>query len=214
MTAGGVRRRRRRGALVAVATCALISAATSAVVAPAYASSCPAGLCLSTQTPADAAAQAPTPSPGGSLLGIQLPPCLICVSPPLPLAVCGVTSDCHQSPPPAAASPRQASTPRSSAGAGSGPAVVPAAGLNLVDPALGAVVIPRTGTPPSAGQFVAGTEPLLRLGPPSVAQLSPVSGLTFGGALRLWPLLVLLDAVALAGLILVLRRTWSPAPAS
>jgi len=46
---------------------------------------------------------------------------------------------------------------------------------------------------------------------PSLAQLSPVSGLSFGGALRLWPALLFLDLAAFVALIAVLRKTWSTA---
>ena len=50
--------------------------------------------------------------------------------------------------------------------------------------------------------------------PPPVEQLTPLAGISFGQAPYLWPLFVLLDVVALGAVILLVRRSWSPARGS
>ena len=47
--------------------------------------------------------------------------------------------------------------------------------------------------------------------PPPVEQLTPLAGISFGQAPYLWPLLVLLDLLAAAAVVLLVRRTWSTA---
>ncbi len=51
----------------------------------------------------------------------------------------------------------------------------------------------------------------LSMTPPSpVEQLTPLAGISFGHAPYMWPLLVILDVLAAVGLVLLVRRTWSP----
>jgi hypothetical protein len=46
--------------------------------------------------------------------------------------------------------------------------------------------------------------------PPPVDQLTPLAGISFGQAPFLWPLFLLLDAIAAGAVVLLVRRTWSP----
>jgi hypothetical protein len=46
--------------------------------------------------------------------------------------------------------------------------------------------------------------------PPPVEPLTPLAGISFGQAPYLWPLLVVLDLVALVAVVMLVRRTWSP----
>ncbi len=46
--------------------------------------------------------------------------------------------------------------------------------------------------------------------PPPVEQLTPLAGISFGQAPYLWPLFILLDVIAAAAVVLLVRRTWSP----
>ena len=46
--------------------------------------------------------------------------------------------------------------------------------------------------------------------PPPVDQLTPLAGISFGQAPYLWPLFLLLDAIAAGAVVLLVRRTWSP----
>jgi hypothetical protein len=43
-----------------------------------------------------------------------------------------------------------------------------------------------------------------------VDQLTPLAGISFGQAPYLWPLFLLLDAIAAGAVVLLVRRTWSP----
>ncbi len=68
-----------------------------------------------------------------------------------------------------------------------------------------------------AGQSSAGSTvsapPALGLSvtpPPPVDQLTPLAGISFGQAPYVWPLFVLLDVIAAAAVVLLVRRTWSP----
>jgi hypothetical protein len=45
--------------------------------------------------------------------------------------------------------------------------------------------------------------------PPPVDQLTPLAGISFGHAPYLWPLFLLLDAIAAGTVVLLVRRTWS-----
>ncbi|MDQ6847727.1 MAG: hypothetical protein M3019_09140 [Candidatus Dormibacteraeota bacterium] len=58
------------------------------------------------------------------------------------------------------------------------------------------------GSPQSAG--------LSMTAPPPVAQLTPLAGISFGRAPYLWPLFLLLDLIAAAAVVVLVRRTWSP----
>jgi hypothetical protein len=49
-------------------------------------------------------------------------------------------------------------------------------------------------------------------GPPPVEQLTPLAGISFGEAPYLWPIFALLDVIAAAAVVLVVRKTWSRAP--
>ena len=46
--------------------------------------------------------------------------------------------------------------------------------------------------------------------PPPVEQLTPLAGISFGQAPYLWPLFIVLDVIAFAAVVLLVRRTWSP----
>jgi hypothetical protein len=47
---------------------------------------------------------------------------------------------------------------------------------------------------------------------PSVEPLTPIAGISFGKAPYLWPLFILLDVIAAAAAVLVVRKTWSKTP--
>ncbi len=57
------------------------------------------------------------------------------------------------------------------------------------------------GSPEAAG--------LSMTGPPPVAELTPLAGISFGRAPYLWPLFLLLDLIAAGAVVVLVRRTWS-----
>jgi hypothetical protein len=73
---------------------------------------------------------------------------------------------------------------------------------------------PGTASAERAGAFatVGAATGLSGGGPPPVEQLTPLAGISFGHAPFLWPVLLLLDVIAAAVAVLVVRKARRPAP--
>lgn len=153
------------------------------------------------------AAPPPTPTPNSqiTILGLQLPPCLVCTSLPLISPICGVTADCRPTP---AAAP--AGSPAVSAGPAAGATAAPTPATRRSPPPPPAQA--QTTPAPAPGSPQAPSPGDLLLAPPVIAELSPASGLSFGGAPALLPVFAGLDVAALIALAAVLRRSWSRKP--
>ena len=64
-----------------------------------------------------------------------------------------------------------------------------------------------------SGSVPGGTDAGITIPPPQAVEFtSPVSGFSFGKAPFLWPLFLALDVIAMAGVVFVLRKTWSKRP--
>lgn len=171
-------------------------------------SSCLLLVCTRTSQPAPT----PTPTPGSqiTILGLPLPPCLICTSLPLISPICGVTTDCRATP---AAAPSSSPAASAAPPAGATVAATPATRRPPAPPSAQPQTQTETtpASPPPGSSQAPGPADLL-LAPPVIAELSPASGLSFGGAPGLLPVFAGLDVAALIALAAVLRRSWSRKP--
>ncbi len=139
----------------------------------------------------------PTPTPTPCLLGIVCLP-----GTPSPSGSGGCLINCTPDPSPAPGGSTGGSVPGSTSGSGPDPGsqgAAPGAG----DPATSFV------GGDGAGAAGGTTSSLLIPAPPAVQLSSPVAGISFGRAPFLWPLFVVLDALALIAVVIVLRKTWS-----
>lgn len=181
---------------VTASACTLVCSSTPAVTP----SVCVGTLCVN--PPASPPASAPPPPQtclsGAACLGGSCTVSLLTTCPP---------SD-GGTPPPGGTS-----TSSSSSGSGGGSAVAGSGGGSSTGLlGLGGGADPFAQGPPPTS-LVADAGAMSRLITPTARSLGILDALRIGGGLGLWPLFLVLDVLAAAGLVVLVRRTWSAAPA-